>query len=358
VSKNAYLDTIPLDRLNDIRELPAGCPMAREIRVGICPVMIEYPVSEIITRVPLYEEAGFDLLWEGDHTLPWHHTNGHNASALVMAEAYLQRSRKMEVHYMVAGTGIRHHPVDIALSTATMAVLHPGRVVLHLGTGEAMNDKTTTGRWPPARERLERLEEALRLIKMCWESKEYFTFRGKYFNSFFYLYDKPSKPIPIIGVAGGPRAAEIAGRLCDGILTLGPLDYLTKVIIPAFENGARSAGKDPGRLSKMVFLDTSYHPDIKEALRKARLYGGVLIPECYSVVQDPRIIEQRSSLVRDEILMEIFTVASKPEEIIEKYAAYAKAGFDTLIWAEISPDPNLTPKICKEHVIPALKSSL
>jgi coenzyme F420-dependent glucose-6-phosphate dehydrogenase len=330
----------------------------KKTKIGICPVMIEYPPQEIVERIPLYEAAGFDLLWEGDHTLPWHHTNGHSASALVMSEAYLQRSKKIEVHYMVAGTGIRHHPIDIALEASTLALIHPGRVTLHVGAGEAMNEKTTTGQWPSGRERIERVEEALRLIRKSWDSKSYFNFKGKYFNSFFYLYDKPHKAIPLIGVAGGPKTAEIAGRLCDGILTLGGIDHLKKVVIPAFEKGARSTGKDPAKMSKMVFLDTSYHPDPKKAMAKARLYGGVLIPEAYSVVQDPRIIEQRSALVRDDILANVFTVASKPETIVEKYAAYVKAGFDTLIWAEISPDPSLTPKVCKDHVIPALKSLL
>lgn len=328
------------------------------VRIGICPVMIEYPPSEIITRIPLYEEAGFDLLWEGDHTLPWHHTRGHNASARIMAEAYLQNSRKIEVHYMVAGNGIRNHPIDIALDASTMALLHPGRVALHIGSGEAMNDKTVAGFWPSNRERVERVEEALKLIHLCWESSDYFKFRGKYFTSFFYLYDKPPKPIPLIGVAGGLRMAEIAGRYCDGILTLGPPDFLKNSVLPAFEKGARAAGKDPKKMRKMVFIDTSYHPDHSRALEKARLYGGVLIPECYSVVQDPRIIEQRSKLVRDDILESVFTVASKPEDIVEKYSVYIKAGFDTLIWAEISPDPNLTPRVCKEKVIPLLKSSI
>lgn len=332
--------------------------MTKPPRVGICPVMIEYPPAEIVERVPRYEQAGFDLLWEGDHTLPWHHSGGHGASALVMAEAYLQRTRSIEVHYMVAGTGIRHHPVDVALQTATMASLHPGRVSLHLGTGEAMNEKTTTGIWPSPTERVARVREAIQLIKESWTSKDYFRHRGNYFDSFFMLYDKPPAPIPLIGVAGGPRMAEVVGEHCDGILTLGPLDFLKDAVLPAFEKGARRAGKDPSKLSKMVFIDTSYHPDKAKAVAKARLYGGVLIPECYSVVQDPRVIEQRSALVRDDVLTSAFAVGSNAGELVERYAAYARAGFDTLIWAEISPDGNLTAEFCRERFIPALKSSL
>jgi coenzyme F420-dependent glucose-6-phosphate dehydrogenase len=259
---------------------------------------------------------------------------------------------------MVAGIGIRHHPVDIALQTATMASLHPGRVSLHLGTGEAMNEKTTTGVWPSDKERVERVTEAFRLIKTSWTSESYFRFKGEYFDSFFYLYDKPAKPIPIIGVAGGPKMAELAGEHCDGILTLGPIDFLKSTVLPAFEKGARKAGKDPSKLSKMAFIDTSYHPDMAKAVAKARLYGGVLIPECYSVVQDPRVIEQRSALVRDDVLTAAFAVGSRAGDLVERYAAFAKAGFDTLIWAEISPDADLTAKFCKEQFLPALKGTV
>jgi secondary-alcohol dehydrogenase (coenzyme-F420) len=332
--------------------------MTLPLRIGICPVMIEYAPAEIVHRVPMYEDAGFDLLWEGDHTLPWHHTGGHGASALVMAEAYLQRTRNIPVHYMVSGIGIRHHPVDVALQTATMASLHPGRISLHIGTGEAMNEKTTTGIWPDEKERRARVAESLGLIKQCWTSESYFKHRGEYYDSFFYLYDKPAAPIPLIGVAGGPKMAELAGEHCDGILTLGPIEFLKRTILPAFDRGARKAGKDPSKLSKMAFIDTSYHPEMSEAVAKARLYGGVLIPECYSVVQDPRIIEQRSALVRDDILTAAFAVGTNASDLVERYASFAKAGFDTLIWAEISPDGNLTPKFCKEQFIPALRSTV
>ena len=326
-----------------------------KVRFGICPVIVEYGPKELVERAPLYEDAGFDLLWEGDHTLPWHHTGGHCASASIMVEAYLQKTKSIECHYMVAPLGLRNHPVDVALETATMAVLHEGRVALHVGTGEAMNEKTTTGIWPSSSERIKRVEEAIKLIQMCWTSQDYFTFKGKYFNSFFYLYDKPKQKIPLICIAGGPKMAELAGRLCDGVLSLGPPSYFKDVIFPAFEKGAKSVGKDPAKLEKMAFVDTSYHPDIKLALEKARLYGGVLIPECYSQIQDPRVIESRSRLVRDEALMEAFNVASKPEQLVQRFEEYVKVGVKTIIWAEISPDPWLTPKICKEYVIPYFK---
>ena len=115
------------------------------LKLAIQPTMLEYEPFGILNRVPLYEDAGFDELWEGDHTLPWHHTDGHWANALVMSTLYLERSKGLvTVHGVVAPLGFRHHPVDIAMQAATLEMTHPGRVGICVGTGETMNEKTTT----------------------------------------------------------------------------------------------------------------------------------------------------------------------------------------------------------------------
>jgi G6PDH family F420-dependent oxidoreductase len=326
------------------------------LKFAIQPTILEYDPVGILNRIPLYEDAGFDELWEGDHTLPWHHANGHCMNALVMTTLYLERSKKIGTVYgVVAPLGFRHHPVDVAMQAATLEITHPGRVGICLGAGEAMNEKTTSGVWPSNRERVERVEEAARLIRECWNSPDYFTFKGKYFKSFFFLYDKPKRKPTLWCAAGGPRMAKIAGRFCDAFVGLGAPTYFKDVLIPAFEEGARKSGRDPSKMYKAAFVDSSYHPDIKKALESARQYGGVLIPECYNLIQDPRIIEQRSRLVRDEVLMQVFNIGSKGDDLIQNFETYVKAGVNYLVWAEISPDPALTSKICKEEVIPYLK---
>ena len=45
---------------------------------------------------------------------------------------------------------------------------------------------------------------------------------------------------------------------------------------------------------KCAWVSTSYHPDPEQALNGARVYGGLLIPEAYNYIQDPRVIEQRA----------------------------------------------------------------
>jgi coenzyme F420-dependent glucose-6-phosphate dehydrogenase len=313
-------------------------------------------VRENVARVRALEDAGFDYIWEGDHTLPWQHSSGHSAGIFATLTAFLANTERATVGGMVIPPiGIRHHPLDVAIETATQALLYPGRVALCVGTGEAMNELTTTGFFPPLKERVARLVEAIELIKKAWTSEDYFTHRGEYFQSFFHLYTKPEQPIPLLCAANGPIMARNAGRHSDGYVAVGvPPSYHRDVLIPAFERGARESGRDPDTLMKCAWVSTSYHPDEDKALEGARIYGGLLIPEAYHHIQDPRVIEQRARLVRDEALREAFCIASSAEQVVQAFARFAEVGCNHLIWADMSPDASLVAPLWAEEVAPQL----
>jgi coenzyme F420-dependent glucose-6-phosphate dehydrogenase len=328
-----------------------------DVTFGISPECLCHDVRDNVQRVRALEEAGFQYIWEGDHTLPWQHSSGHSAGIFVTLTAFLERTERAVVGGMVIPPiGIRHHPVDVAVETATQALLHPGRVALCVGTGEAMNEKTTTGFWPPLRERIERCIEAIELIKKVWESEDYFRHKGKYFNSFFYLYTKPSERIPLLCAAQGPIMARNAGLYSDGYVAVGvPPSHHHDVLIPAFEEGAREAGKDTAGLMRCAWVSTGYHPDPEQALNGARVYGGLLIPEAYNYIQDPRVIEQRALLVRDEALRQAFCIASTAEEVADAFQGFIDAGCNHIIWADMSPDPALVAPLWADEVMPILR---
>jgi coenzyme F420-dependent glucose-6-phosphate dehydrogenase len=327
------------------------------VTFGISPECLCHDVRDNVRRVHDLEEAGFTHIWEGDHTLPWQHSSGHSAGIWASLGAFLANTEKAIVGPMVMPPiGIRHQPVDVAVEIATLALLYPGRVALGVGTGEAMNEKTTTGFWPSHRERIERLVEGIELIRQCWEEPDYFEHKGKYFNSFFYLYQKPEQRIPIICAAGGPKMATNAGRLADGYIAVGvPAETHTNVLMPAFDSGAESVGRMPPQGYRTAWVSTSYHPDRSRAYEGARVYGGLLIPEAYLYIQDPRVIEQRALLVRDEALEQAFCIATSGEEIIARFEAYIEAGCDHIVWADMSPDPTLVAPVCRNEVLPYLK---
>jgi coenzyme F420-dependent glucose-6-phosphate dehydrogenase len=330
-----------------------------EVTFGISPECLCHDIRDNVRRVGALEEAGFEYIWEGDHTLPWQHSFGHSAGIFTALTAFLGNTERATVGGMVIPPiGIRHHPIDVAVEVATQALLHPGRVALCVGTGEAMNEKTTTGFWPSLRERIERCVEAMELIKKTWESEDYFRHKGKYFDSFFFLYTKPSEPIPLLCAAQGPIMARNAGLHSGGYVAVGvPPSHHRDVLIPAFEEGARESGKDIGSLMKCAWVSTSYHPDPEQAVNGARVYGGLLIPEAYHHIQDPRVIEQRALLVREEAMREAFCIASTADEIVETYRRFVDAGCNHIIWADMSPDPMLVAPLWAEEVVPRLRSA-
>jgi coenzyme F420-dependent glucose-6-phosphate dehydrogenase len=327
------------------------------LEVGICPDNQWEDFRATVERAPALENAGFDAIWLGDHTLPFQHSRGFNRSVIVEMGAYLHVTESILVGAMViAPIGLRHHPVDVALDLATLALLNPGRVSLAVGSGEAMNERNTTAVWPGGRERMERLAEAIALIQRCWQADDYFTHAGDYFQSFFYLYTKPSPPIPLLCAANGARTARIAGALADGFCCVGvsPEDFEQR-LLPAFAAGVQAAGRNPETMQRIVWVPTTYHPDPEEARRASKLEAGVLVRGALESVTDPREMEALGAGVPDEEIRKASCVASTAEEIVTHFRAYAAAGATHVVWGDLSPDPDLVPDLARDHVIPALR---
>ncbi len=326
------------------------------VRFGFSPEGLCHEPRDNIARVHKFEEAGFDSIWEGDHTLPWQHSSGHCGGIYTQLTAYLERTSHVQVGGMViAPIGIRHHPIDVALEMATMARLHPGRVALCVGTGEAMNEQTTTGVWPSTKERVQRCVEAMQLIRKAWTEPDYFHWKSEHFRSFFYMYDRPEQPIPLYCAANGPKMAWNTGFYADGHVAVGVTpEYYRDTLHPALAEGARAAGKDPDALEKFAWVSTFFDPDEERALEAARLYGGLLIPECFTTIRDPRIIEERAALVRDDVLRDAFGVATSAEQIIQRMEAFIEVGCNHILWVDGSPNPDLVADVCRTEVLPYL----
>ena len=256
------------------------------VTFGISPECLCHDVRDNVRRVRDLEEAGFTHIWEGDHTLPWQHSSGHSAGIWATLTAFLANTERAIVGPMVIPPiGIRHQPVDVAIEIATLELLYPGRVALGVGTGEAMNEKTTTGFWPPLRERIERLVESIELIRRCWEEPDYFRHKGKYFDSFFQLYQQLEHRIPIVCAAGGPKMAGNAGRLADGYVAVGvPAEVHRDVLMPAFEAGlGRSGPARPGGVPDRLGQHLVPSRSRTERSTERASTAGCSIPEAYSL---------------------------------------------------------------------------
>ena len=139
-------------------------------------------------------------------------------------------------------TSVRHNASNL-----------PSQNIHGLGTGEALNEMQVGYSWPSFRERAERFEEAIQIMKLLW-SREIVDFKGKYFKlRKANLYTKPTSPPPIHVAASGKTSARIAGKHADGLLTLlAPEEHYRNVVFPALEEGAKSAHRDSSKIIKAL----------------------------------------------------------------------------------------------------------
>jgi coenzyme F420-dependent glucose-6-phosphate dehydrogenase len=126
--------------------------------------------------------------------------------------------------------------------------MYPGRLILGVGSGEALNERPFwNGKWPKWGERMVRLVEGVQLMRLMWDSKEPFGFDGRFFNSdFYYLYTKPKRRIPVYISAIGSRAAYHAGQYGDGLITICPrndINAMKNTVLPEYRRGRLEAGQ-------------------------------------------------------------------------------------------------------------------
>src|SRR5215210_2668310 len=120
----------------------------------------EFTPSELLDQARMAEEAGFEALWISDHFHPWTDEQGESPFVRSMIGALSQVTR-LPVTTAVTCPTVRIHPAVVAQAAATSALLHDGRFVLGVGSGEALNEQVLGDEWPLADERLEMLEEAI-----------------------------------------------------------------------------------------------------------------------------------------------------------------------------------------------------
>src|SRR5438552_14161379 len=94
-----------------------------------------------------------------------------------------------------------------------------GRFFLGVGTGENLNEHVVGRGWPPLETRREMLEEAIEILRLLFRGGER-SYRGTYFTvEDARLYTIGETPPPIYIAAGGPKMAQVAGRIGDGLIS-------------------------------------------------------------------------------------------------------------------------------------------
>jgi coenzyme F420-dependent glucose-6-phosphate dehydrogenase len=301
----------------------------------------QFAPRELVEIAVAAEQHGFESVAVSDHFQPWRHTGGHAPFSLAWMAAVGERTSTIQIGTSVMTPTFRYNPAVIAQAFATMGVLYPGRIMLGVGTGEALNEIATGFRgageqdWPEFKERYARLREAVSLMRALW-SEDRVNFEGEYYSTHdASIYDRPDGGIPVYIAAGGPLVAGYAGRAGDGfICTSGKgMDLYTEKLLPAVAAGAEKAGRDAETINRMIEIKLSYDTDPALALENTRFWAPLsLSKEQKHDITDPAEMERAADELPIETVASRWIVGSDPDETVAKIAEYVDAGFNHLVF--------------------------
>ena len=320
----------------------------------------QFGPSALLEFSCLAEEVGFDSIFVSDHFQPWKHTDGHAPSALAWLGALGARTRRAVIGTSVLTPTFRYHPSIVAQVFGTLGAMFPGRVVLGVGTGESLNEVPASGvAWPGAKERRDRLREAIALINKLW-SEDRVTFQGQFYRTeSATIYDKPKDKVPIWVAASGPLAAAMAGQLAEGfICTSGKAPSLySETLLPKVAEGLQKAGRRPDAIERMIEVKVSFDTDYQRAMEDTRHWAALaLTPEEKVSVEDPVEMERLAAALPLERAASRWIVSSDPEEQVRQIRPYVELGFNHLVFHAPGPDQARFLKLYAERVVPLLRA--
>jgi G6PDH family F420-dependent oxidoreductase len=240
----------------------------------------------------------------------------------------------------------RIHPAVIAQATATAASLAPGRFSFGVGSGERLNEHILGGLWPPASIRLERLEEAIGLIRELWKG-ETVTHRGEHYTvDAARIFSLPEQPPPILISGFGPEATDLAARIGDGWVTTKPDGELLKRYRDAGGKGLTQAG------TKICWA-TSADDAAKTAYRLWGFQGvgGQSSQDLPSWVEFEELAEASSP---DQVA-ETVPCGPDAERAAEAIKGYVDAGLDEVYISQMGPDQEGGIRFLVDEVLPKVR---
>ncbi|GAB3446871.1 glucose-6-phosphate dehydrogenase (coenzyme-F420) [Actinophytocola sediminis] len=330
------------------------------MRIGYKASAEQFGPRDLVEYAVRAEELGLDSVWVSDHFLPWRHTGGHAPAAFPWMAAVGERTRRVLIGTSVTTPTFRYNPAVMAQTFASLALMYDNRVILGVGTGEALNEIAVSGReWPEFKERFARLREAVRLMRALWTEDEV-TVDGDYYQLVgARIYDRPERPVPVYVAAGGPVVAKYAGRAGDGMIcTSGKgMELYTDKLLPAMAEGAAAGERNAADVDRMIEIKLSYDRDRDAALANTRFWAPLsLTAEQKHSVGSAEEMERLADELPLAQVARRWIVASDPDEVVEQVRPYLEAGLNHLVFHGPGHDQERFLSQLTEDVVPKLRA--
>ncbi|MDP9341561.1 MAG: LLM class F420-dependent oxidoreductase [Actinomycetota bacterium] len=226
------------------------------------------------------DDAGYDSIWVMDHFFqiggvgPVEEPMLEGYSALSFIAGHTSRAR---LGTLVTGVTYRH-PGVLAKTVTTLDVLSGGRAWLGIGAAWFEREHRALGvPFPPAGERLGRMEEAIQICLQMW-SEDDGPFRGRYYHLDETLcspqpVSKPHPPV-MIGGSGERRTLRLVARYADACNVFGDPDT-ARHKFDVLRRHCEAEGRDYDQIEKTVYFTVDVGEDGERASRVVDQLGAL-----------------------------------------------------------------------------------
>lgn len=292
-----------------------------------------------LASIQAAEAAGYERAWHVDGQMLWQDLYVYMAHGLAATER------------IVVGSGAtnpltRHYTVTASVH-ATLADLHPGRVILGLGRGD--NAVRTIGFEPAPlatmRDVVPRIRELMAgrpdgELRIRWADEE----------------------VPIMLPGTGPRSLRVAGALADVVMIyVGVHPASVRWAIDHVRAGAEEAGRDPAKVEIAALTAMWLSEDQEDAWSRCRWAPAACANHiAHTVASNPkhdmpgemtRLVQARAdydyyaghldsgaehTAYLNGELVDDFVIAGPPERCLERIRALAELGVDEVSCAYLN----------------------
>ncbi len=222
----------------------------KEIRFGVHMPPEGINFETVKTVAVTAEQLGFDQFTLTDHLYPmgFGPQSDYPLECWTTLAAVAAVTDTIQIGPLVT-CGLYRNPAILAKMATTVDIISKGRLIFGIGSGWHESEfKAFTGNFPSTRERIDRLEEVIQIVKSMFEN-ETTSFKGNYY-AFSDVVNKPGpvqkpKPPIMIGGQGEKRTFKMVAQYADiaHILFNLPPEVLEKKI-DVLKNHCKNGGRD------------------------------------------------------------------------------------------------------------------
>ncbi len=317
------------------------------VEIGYALSSEEHRPNGLLAHARRAEQVGFSYAMISDHFHPWIDRQGNSPFAWSVLGGVAAQTGHLRLGTGVTCPTMRYQPAIIAQAAATVASMMPGRFMLGLGTGEALNEHVTGGPWPPYAVRRDMLAEAIAIIRGLWRGRM-FSHHGCHFTvEDARVYTLPEELPPILVAAAGPRSAWLAAQLGDGLINSTP----DADVVKAF----RAAGGE-GRPCYVQY-SVCWAADEMSARRTALAYVPTVgLPgELGQQLATPKQYKQAVQLVTEDRIAQAVVCGPDPEKHAAGIRRCIDAGYDHIHVDQVGPDQEGFFNFYEREVLPRVR---